>query len=64
MVIATIVFYNGETSAEQVADGVPPGRIEWRADPDAPVTREFWLDMETWAREGRAEYREVARAPK
>lgn len=61
---ALFVFYNGDTQIMQVADGLPPGRLEWREDENAPVTREFWLDSELWAREGTAAYREVARMPR
>lgn len=54
-----LVFANGDETTEEIAAGQPPGRLSWQ-DEQGPQ-RELWLDIETWAREGRAEYREVAR---
>lgn len=67
----TLIFANGDELPQDIADGAPPGRLYW-ADGDvgdyvAPeqlartAERIFWLDTEVWARESRAEYREVAK---
>lgn len=54
-----LIFANGDETTEEVLAGQPPGKLQW-SDEDGRF-RELWLDAETWAKEGRAEYREVAR---
>lgn len=58
MIKATLLFYNGDELQLDLLVLTPPGRLEHEAG-DRRFT--FWLDTEIMAKEGRVEYREVAR---
>lgn len=50
---AMMIWANGDSTRLEIQHTSPPGRL-------LSGTSEMWLDVEAWANEGQAVYREVA----